>query len=83
MHITLNKPHTHAGQLLAAGAQLSLNAIEAEWLIVRGVAHRTTPVDLAHHANAITPAAAGSEPQPNTISTAVDADATAGVSNHG
>jgi hypothetical protein len=83
MRITLDKPHTHAGQLGAVRANLDVNAIEAEWLILRGVAHRTTPANLAQHANSITPADAGNAPTEDNTRTAVDADATAGVSNHG
>ncbi|MET3652479.1 DUF7210 family protein [Dyella japonica] len=83
MRITLDKPHTHAGEPFAPGAVLNLNSIEGEWLVLRGVGHRTTPADLAQHANAILPADAGGEPETHTMSTAVDADATAGVSNHG
>ncbi|MDR3444700.1 hypothetical protein [Dyella sp.] len=83
MRITLDKPHHHAGELRAPGDTLNVNAIDGEWLVLRGVGHRTTPPDLAQHANAILPADAGDEPETHTMSTAVDADATAGVSNHG
>ncbi|WP_119352868.1 DUF7210 family protein [Azohydromonas sediminis] len=43
MHIELLKPHTHAGQHLAAGDRLELNEASARWLIAKGVARPVTP----------------------------------------
>lgn len=79
MRVTLDKPHSHAGKDEAAGAHLDLCAVDAEWLILRGVAHRTTPADLARHANSITPASAGAESPEDPSRAADDADAHAGA----
>jgi hypothetical protein len=43
MHIELLKPHTHAGQRLAAGDRLDLNEASARWLIGQGVAKAASP----------------------------------------
>jgi hypothetical protein len=61
MRITLDKPHTHAGKLLPKGTTFEVNLIEGEWLCLREVGHRTTPADLAQHANASTGANTGAD----------------------
>ncbi|MFC4161945.1 DUF7210 family protein [Chitinimonas lacunae] len=38
MRITLQRPHTHAGQSLSAGTELTLDDDTARWLINQGVA---------------------------------------------
>jgi hypothetical protein len=43
MHIELLRPHTHAGQRLAAGERLDLHETSARWLIAQGVAKAATP----------------------------------------
>ena len=43
MHIELLKPHTHAGQRLAAGDRLDLHETSARWLIAQGAARLVAP----------------------------------------
>lgn len=79
MRVTLNRHHTHAGDRKPPGTPLDLSTRQAEWLIGKGAAHRTTPVDLAKHANAIVPAEAAHDENEVTTRPADDADATAGA----
>lgn len=79
MRITLDAVHTHAGTELSPGANLDLNVVEAEWLLLRRKAHRTTPADLANHANAIVSATADADIEDNTMRAAEDAGAHAGA----
>ena len=79
MRITLDVTHTHAGEEFPPKKVLDLNSVDAEWLLSRSKAHRTSPADLAQHANAIVPAAAGPDSDNTTMRAADDAGALAGA----
>lgn len=36
-HVTLNKPHTHAGVKLEPGKKVEVSEVEAQWLVDNGI----------------------------------------------
>lgn len=47
MKITLDQPHTHAGQPYQAGDTLDIDESDANWLISAGIAHEAGYSDTA------------------------------------